>query len=137
MKNLAKKLSVGALSLMLLLPSLKAQTLPLSKEDSLALNNINNTYGFDYNAIGFPQKKVKKNVFEDPSLYGACVLGTTALFNINYARNHYALSEREHLVKTTTWVFIVGGVTSILTYHVADKIIDNRKKKKNYFLGSK
>ena len=87
MKGLLRKLSVGVLSLMLLFPNLKAQTLPLSKEDSIILNNINKVYDINYSVTEFSQKKVKPSFLEDPSFYGGCVIGAASLFNINYARN--------------------------------------------------
>ena len=128
MNNLAKKLSVGALSLMLSLSSAKAQN-HLSKKDSIILNNINQVYDINYNPIEFPQEKIRCNFLQDPSFYGGCVIGAASLFNINYARNHFALSEREQLIKTTTCVYLAGVVVSVGAYIVSKNIIKNRKKK--------
>ena len=129
MNSLAKKLSVGALSLMFLFPNSKAQP-QLSKEDSIILNNINRVYNIDYSPSEFPQEKIKSSIFEDPSLYAGGVLVGTSLFNIVYARNHYALSERDNLVRTTTYVYIAGVAISVGVYFISKEIIDNKKKRR-------
>ena len=127
MKNLMKKLAVGVLSLTLLTNGLKAQP-QLSKEDSIILNNYDKGYDFNY-PIEFSQEKVKSSVFEDPSLYGGIVIGGATLFNIGYARNHFALEERKSLIKTATYVYLAGAAISVGAYLISEKIIENKKKR--------
>jgi len=130
MKNLAKKLSIGALSLMLLSFNMKAQP-ELTKQDSIELNNINRSWIGEYDLIGTQPKKKEYRWLEEPGLYAApFILGAT-LFEISYSNNNLSSSERSTLSKTTVPVLLTGVAICVGAYFLSDKIIDNRKKRKH------
>ncbi len=129
MKNLAKKLSVGVLSLMLLSSNVKAQN-PLSKEDSIILNNYAKGYDLNYNPIEFSSKKKEYRWLEEPGLYAAPFIFGTVFFNISYCNNNLSSNERPFLPKTTVPIFLVGAAITTAVYIISDKIIEDRKKKR-------
>lgn len=128
MKNLMKKLAVGALSLTFSLSGLKAQN-ELTRQDSIQLDNINRVpliRNVKDSDIGLQDKEEYKWT-QEPALYGGIVITATTLFNINYANNHLVFEDRKKMIKTTTAMYVVGIAASVSTYFIADRIIDNRK----------